>query len=168
MLRDDYWLAVKDGNPIAFDLFTRHYSYDPYADGRRERYGYRNRHLIVGPGEKLVLVGKDGRALFCWRRFRDASGQAGACCTAFRNESEMQGADLILEAELLALRRWPDESRFYTFVDPRKVRGNPPGGVFVRAGWRQVGITKWNKLLTLAKVVTPVERSAATLMLEAA
>src|SRR6266487_422908 len=63
-----YWLAVKDGDPRAFDLFSRHYSYQNYADKRRQLHGYRNRFLIMGPGEKLVLLGNDERALFGWRR----------------------------------------------------------------------------------------------------
>ena len=152
-----YWLGIKDGDPRAFDMFSRHYSYKPYADNRRKP-GYANRFLIVGPGEKLVLIGNDERALFCWRRFRDASGLDGVNCSVFRNESGQPGAALIEEAELFALRRWPDVAQFYTFVNPRQVQGTPPGSVFIRAGWECAGYTKVNKLLILVK---PALRNAA-------
>lgn len=159
-----YWRGVPDGDPRAFDLFSRHYSYQDYADGRRQLHGYRNRFLIMGPGEKLVLLGSDERALFGWRRFRDASGQTGINCSVFRNESGREGVELLLEAELVALRRWPDVARLYTYVDANMVRGNPPGAVFVRAGWRVVGRTKDRGLLILAKDVTRAMRAAAVLM----
>ena len=158
-----FWLSVRDGDPRAFDLFSRHYSYKPYADGRR-RHGYRNRFLIIGPGEKLVLLSGDGRALFGWRRFRDASHQDGVCCTVFRNEGPESAEPLILDAELCAIRRWSDVRRFYTFIDPRKVKGNPPGNVFRRAGWQFAGITKHNKLIILAKTITRAQLSAAVLL----
>jgi hypothetical protein len=39
----DGWLEVPDGDATARDLFQAHYSYRPYADGRRPL-------LFVGPG----------------------------------------------------------------------------------------------------------------------
>lgn len=158
-----YWLSVGDGDERAFDLFRRHYSYYTYADQRR-RYGYRNRFLIIGPGEKLVLLTADCSALFGWRRGSDASQQDGINCTVFRNEGTVESSELILDAELCALRRWPDAERFYTFVDPRKVHGNPPGNVFLRAGWRPAGRTKRRDYSILAKTVSRAERSAALLL----
>jgi hypothetical protein len=150
-LFDGYWLGVKDGDPRAFDLFSRHYSYQNYRDGRRNRYGYRNRFLIIGPGEKLVLLGVDSRALFGWRRGSDASQGFCVSCTVFRNESEYRSSDLILEATELAWARWPGE-RLVTYVDPRAVKSSNPGYCFIKAGWRKCGITKWNKLLIFEKL----------------
>ena len=132
-----YWLPIKDGDPRAFALFQRHYSYQAYADGRR-RYGYRNRFLIVGPGEKLLLLGADERALFSWRRYRDASQGQCVSCTVFRNEGDQRSSDLIREAAALAWRRWPGE-RLVTYVDPRAVRSSNPGYCFLMAGWRHCG-----------------------------
>lgn len=142
-----YWLSVKDGDPRAFDLYQRHYSYRSYADGRWH-HGYRNRCLIMGPGEKLVLLGADERALFGWRRYRDANQGYCVSCTVFRNESNHRSSDLIREAAALAWERWPGE-RLVTYVDPRKVRSINPGYCFLKAGWRKIGITKWNKLIIL-------------------
>ena len=46
-----HWLPVKDGDPRAAYLYQRHYSCHCYRDNRRACHGYRNRFLIVGPGE---------------------------------------------------------------------------------------------------------------------
>src|SRR5438477_2450709 len=93
-----YWFEVRDGDPLAFDLFKRHYSYRPYADGRRERVGYRNRWQFVGPGQKQILVTPHGDALFVWRKFIDKSGQCGLNCACFRNGSDILPSTLILDA----------------------------------------------------------------------
>ncbi len=139
-----YWIPTKDGDPAARALFHRHYSYAPYLDGRRPR-------LFVGPGEKMVLVGKDGRALFIWRKFQSADGQQGINCAVFRNESPLLSSELILEAEQEALARWPGE-RLYTYVNARKIRSVNPGYCFKKAGWKVCGETKWNKLVILEKI----------------
>lgn len=141
-----YWLSIKDGDPRAFDLFSRHYSYQDYADGRRQRYGYRNRFLICGPGEKLLLLGSDERALFGWRRYHDASQGYCVSCTVFRNEGDQRSSDLIREAAALAWTRWPGE-RLVTYVNASKVRSSNPGYCFIKAGWSKCGITKVNKLI---------------------
>lgn len=142
-----YWLSVRDGDPRAFAIFSRHYSYHAYADGRR-RPGYRNRFLIMGPGEKLVLLGADERALFGWRRGSDASQGYCVSCTVFRNESNQRSSDLIREAAALAWERWPGE-RLVTYVAPTKIKSSNPGYCFLMAGWRKCGETKCNKLVIL-------------------
>lgn len=146
-----YWQIVKDGDARAYELMTRHYSFRAYTDGRRERAGYRNRRLFVGPGQKLVLLSADGDALFVWRVFIDRSGQDGVNCAVFRNESGRRASDLIRMAEAMAWERWPGR-RLYTYVDSRKVQGSVPGYCFRRAGWRHVGYTKKLGLLIFEKV----------------
>ncbi len=147
----DYaWLIVKDGDERAAALFRRHYSFREYADGRR-RYGYANRFLVLGPGQKMLLLSPGCDALFGWRKFIDHSGQAGVNCAVFRNESAARSSDLILEAERLAWARWPGE-RLYTYVDPRAVASRNPGYRFKVAGWRACGYTKVKKLLILEKL----------------
>lgn len=134
------WLAVKDGDERAFALFRRHYSYHQYQDGRR-RHGYRNRFLMLGPGEKMVLLTPDCNAVFAWRKFIDHSGQTGVNCAVFRNESPMLSSVLILEAEKLAQVRWPGE-RMYTYVNASAIRSTNPGYSYKMAGWRTCGQTK--------------------------
>lgn len=72
-----YWQIVRDGDPRASFLYKRHYSCYQYRDDRRHNTSNPQRHLIMGPGHKLVLLGIDGLALFGWRKFIDGSGQGG-------------------------------------------------------------------------------------------
>jgi hypothetical protein len=142
-LDDVYWTKVVDGDPDALRLFERHYSYYQYKDGRSHK-------RFVGPGERLVLLGKNKDALFVWRKFYSRDGQTGVNCSIFRNESAVLSSDLILQAEVLALRKW-GPMRFYTYVNPRKVNSRNPGYCFISAGWRKCGRTKARNLLILEK-----------------
>jgi hypothetical protein len=137
------WQTVRDGDDSARAIFHRHYSYRPYADGRRPK-------LIVGPGEKLVLLRHDARALFIWRKFISGDGNEGINCAVFRNEGAERSSDLIREGDYIADLRWPGE-RHYTYVNPRAVRSVNPGYCFLVAGWRRCGVTKHNKLLILER-----------------
>ena len=145
------WFPVKDGDPRAYTLMTNHYSYQQYADGRRSNLTNPSRRLFVGPGEKMVLMTSDCLALFVWRKFIDKSGQNGVNCAVFRNESEHLSSELILEAEQLAWKRWPDE-RLYTYVNARKIESSNPGYCFKCAGWKFVGYTVSRKLHILEKL----------------
>lgn len=140
-ITDETWITVKDGDPTGHSLFRRHYSYKAYRDGRDPA-------LFVGPGEKMVLLTPDARALFVWRKFISGDGQEGVNCSVFRNESAGLASDLIREADRLAWGRWPGE-RHFTYVNPRKIRSANPGYCFLKAGWRKCGVTKWRKLLIL-------------------
>lgn len=137
------WIPVLDGNDSARAIFHRHYSYRPYADRRAPK-------LIVGPGQKLVLLWDDAKALFVWRKFISGDGQAGINCAVFRNEGERLSSDLVRAADAIADERWPGE-RHYTYVNPRKVRSSNPGYCFMVAGWRRCGVTKHNKLIILER-----------------
>lgn len=152
----DLWLPIKDGDERAAWLYARHYSAHAYADGRRGRYGYRNRFLIVGPGEKLLLLTPDCLALFAWRRFLDRSGQQGVNCAIFRNEGAFGGAvrssALILVAEGFARQKWGGV-RLYTYVNAGRVQSSNPGYCFQVAGWRRCGVTKRNGLLIFEKYI---------------
>lgn|SRR3990167_1487158 len=152
------WYGVKDGNTTARDIFNRHYSRHFYADGRKPK-------LFVGPGEKMVLMTPDFKALFVWRKFISGDGQRGVNCAVFRNEGNYLSSDLILEAEQLAWNTWPNE-RLYTYVNPKGIKSSNPGYCFLKAGWAKVGITKVNKLIILAKMpsghLTPAAAELAT------
>lgn len=137
------WYAIKDGNVIARDIFNRHYSRHFYADGRKPK-------LFVGPGQKMVLMTTDCKALFVWRKFISGDGQQGVNCAIFRNESGLLSSNLILEAEQLAWSMWPGE-RLYTYVNPKGIRSSNPGFCFLKAGWQKCGVTKVNKLVILEK-----------------
>lgn len=142
-LFDEVWIQVKDGDTACLLLFGRHYSKYHYKDGRK-------RNRFVGPGQRIVLVTADGKAMFVWRKFIDASGQQGINCSVFRNESDMLSSYLINEAVKIAWKRWPGE-RLYTYVNASKIKSTNPGCCFKKAGWRVCGQTKARKLLIMEK-----------------
>lgn len=150
LFKSNNWQIVKDGDPRAFDIMRRHYTFQKYQDGRRDLPKNPNRMLFVGPGEKLVLYHSAG-ALFVWRKFIDKSGQQGINCAVFRNESELLSSNLILAAEEIARQRWPQE-RFYTYVNAKEIKSNNPGYCFQVAGWRKCGKTQEKKLIILEKL----------------
>lgn len=147
------WIVVRDGDPRVSAIYRRHYSCYQYADNRRNNTANRNRHLVMGPGGKMILLSADERAIFGWRKFRDDSGQEGVNCAFFRNEGAFDrmvlSSELILAAEQLAWQRWPGE-RLYTYVNTKSVQGD--GACFKHAGWRKCGRTKINRLLILEKM----------------
>lgn len=142
---DGHWLAIRDGDPRAADIFSRHYSKYHYRDGRKSM-------RICGPGQHMVLMTVDCRALWVWRKFMMPSkdGQVGVCCSVFRNEGEVLSSLLIREACELAEARWPGE-RQYTYIAPTKIRSTNPGYCFKLCGFKTCGITKVNKLVVLER-----------------
>lgn len=147
---DGYWTRVKDGDERLAAIYFRHYSCHQYKDNRRQ-CGYRNRFLVMGPGEKMPLLATDGRAIFGWRKFKDASGQVGINCAFFRNEGDALSSLMILDAERHAWKRWPGE-RLYTYVNADAVQSRNPGYCFIKAGWRKCGHTKGG-LIVLEKLI---------------
>jgi hypothetical protein len=138
----NYWTLVRDGNKKAFELFSRHYTFRKW----RVRTG-KNGGRFAGPGQTMILLSKDERALFIWRKeLWRRDGQTGICCSVFRNESDtMLSSELIKEAVSLAKQRWPGE-RLFTFVNGRKIKSSNPGFCFIMAGWARCGVTKERKL----------------------
>lgn len=129
-----HWRPTRDGDPVALQLYLRHYSARQYTDGQP-------RSLFVGPGEKLVMVAHDDTAVFAWRKFDSMDSQQGVCCSVFRNEGRILSSRLIREADGVADLRWPGE-RHFTYVNPSAVSSANPGYCFLMAGWRRAGWTK--------------------------
>jgi hypothetical protein len=126
---DSTWIEVRDGDVSGRAMYGRHYSKHHYRDGRKPA-------LFVGPGFKIVLLTYDARALFVWRKFKDASLQVGINCSVFRNEGAGRASDLITAADAIAFARWPEE-RHYTYVNRKKIRPTrQPGRCFLKAGWK--------------------------------
>jgi hypothetical protein len=138
------WVEVRDGNPYALNIHSRHYSKYQYKDGRKP-------NRLVGPGERMVLITEDGKALFVWRKFKSMNNQDGINCAVFRNEGTRKSSALIAEAVKLAWDRWPGE-RLYTYVSSEKVRSVNPGFCFKVAGWKFCGKTKKRGLHILEKL----------------
>ena len=74
---EGHWLAIKDGDDRVRAIYLRHYSARHYQDNRLRR-------LFVGPGEKMVFLTQDCKALFVWRKFKSDDGQHGVNCAVFR------------------------------------------------------------------------------------
>lgn len=156
---DLYWVQVNDGNEAAFQIYQRHYT---YRKGRKRdlNKNKKNGKRMAGPGETIVLLGKDGKALFIWKKQKySQDGQVGINCCLFRNEGEYVSSDLILQAERVAQDRWPG-SRMFTYVNPRKIRArktgmkirkSKAGACFKHAGWVVCGVTKARKYIILEK-----------------
>ena len=49
--------------------------------------------------------------------------------------------------------KWPDAERFFTYVNPAKIRSTYPGFTFIKAGYEKVGLSKSKKLVIMAKEV---------------
>ncbi len=152
------WIAINDGDSRGYALMQRHYTFQAYKDNRRQCLSYRNRHLFVGPGEKMVLITPDNLALFVWRKFIDKSGQQGINCAVFRNEGPHLSSELITEAELLAANRWPGE-RAYTYVNAQKIQSSNPGCCFQKAGWRKLPEVTQRKGLVILETFLPTRNS---------
>lgn len=149
LFADTPWVPVRDGNLTVASLYDRHYSRNPASRGNAR---------CAGPGEKMVLLTPCVRAAFVWRKFidkcideRTGDPQVGVNCAVFRNEGAGISSELILSAMRLGWQRWPGQ-RFYTYVNPRRVRSLNPGYCFLMAGWRRCGFTKTRRLLVLEAV----------------
>ena len=98
---------VKDGDSRAYGLYRRHYSRRKHRDNRVHR-------KFVGPGEKLVLLSYDSRALFVWRKAHWKGGYEGVNCAVFRNESGHLSSMMIIAAEAYAMKRWSGHKLFHS------------------------------------------------------
>lgn len=129
------WLVTDTCDDAARGLYMRHYS-----SWKRPKNATNPR--FVGPGEVMVLVTVDYRAVFVWRKsmFR-MDGQTGIECTVFRNEGAGLSSSLIRQADAMAFKRWPGE-RHFTYVDPKAIDSEIPGYCFKRAGWKHIGESK--------------------------
>ncbi len=146
------WLLAKDGDPILFQIYRRHYSCLNKNPKIKQ---------FVGPGEKMVLTTPDYSALWVWRKFIDHAEpkQQGVNCAVFRKEGNGLSSDLILAAEEWAWDRWSGE-RLYTYINGKKIMSTNPGYCFLMAGWKKCGNTKGG--LTILEKVAPCQSRAAT------
>lgn len=134
---DHWWLASSGKfDEVGVSLADKHYS--------RRKPGSPQ---FMPPGQTIVLVSHDLRAVFgWWRPHPDAgitpmNGLDGWTCTIFRNEGPLLSSTMILDAERAIFARGhgcgPDG--LLTYVGVREVRSSNPGYCFLRAGWRKDG-----------------------------
>ncbi len=132
------WMVTHDANLDAKRLADNHYS--------RKTRGAR---FFCGPGEKLVLITPDKRALFVWRLNKIRwDGQKGVECALFRNEGAGLSSDLIKEAVKQAIKKWSGK-RLFTYVNPKAIKSTDPGFCFKRAGWKVMARERGRKKLLI-------------------
>ena len=130
------WRRVKKFDSSACQLADRHYS--------RRKIGAPQ---FMPPGQTIVLLSSDARAVFGWWRPDPRSGLIamngldGWTCTIFRNEGPARSSDLILAAEdmLYELAEGVGPDGLITYVWDQRVRSTNPGYCFLCAGWRRAG-----------------------------
>lgn len=142
-----YWVQVNDGNPAAFNIFQRHYTYGKNKQRDKNKHK-KNGKRMIGPGETILLLSVDEISIFAWKKQKySQDGQTGVNSCIFHNghtkedQFYLQSSDMILQAEQIAWARWPGE-RLFTYVNPRKIKSANPGYCYKQAGWKQIGITK--------------------------
>ena len=126
------WVRVTKFDPRAAALADRHYS-------RRTK----GSPQFMPPGETIVLLTADARAVWGWWRPHPASGIVamngldGWTCTIFRNESSILSSQLILEAEeyLYLANVTVGKDGLITYVFDKKIKSCNPGYCFKKAGW---------------------------------
>jgi len=129
--RGPAWRLGHKADPVGVRLADGHYS--------RRTPGSPQ---FMPPGETLVLVAKDERAVFGWWRphprsgLRAMNGLDGWTCSIFRRIGGKIASALILEAErFLAAEKTCGPDGLLTYVWDAKVRSEVPGTCFLAAGW---------------------------------
>jgi len=144
MDENGYWLEVSKFDPRVVGLYQKHYSSRKGVASSVWRM-----QGIQGPGESMVLLVVDCRALFAWRKgiYDTIPPQTGICCSVFRNTGDILSSELIKEADKLAWQKWL-ELRHFTFVNSDKVKSSHPGYCFIMAGWDYQRDEKGKPVLT--------------------
>lgn len=155
------WRRVTKFDPQACALADRHYSRRKPGSGQ-----------FMPPGQTIVLLARDGRAVFGWWRphpgsgLRSMNGYDGWTCTIFRNESPDLSSELILDAERAIAEAGLDigPDGLLTYVWDRKVRSSNPGFCFKAAGWRRIGRSADGRKTLLQKPIETLPASTTPLI----
>jgi len=155
-----YWIEVSKCSPVARDLARPHYS-RAKPDSRE----------LGPPGQKIVLVGRDGKAVWGshrpapWAGVKRMDGFEGHSCFIFRNDGGPLSSLIIREAVAYTARKW-GLAPFITYVAIEKVRHKrDPGRCFIKAGFHRVSVkerTKHGPMLRLEMSVDEVSRCSAS------
>ena len=131
-----HWRIVTKFDPTGCALADRHYSRRTIGSDQ-----------FMPPGQTIVLLSRDGKAVWGWWRPDPASGIVamngldGWTCTIFRNEGSTLSSELILDAELAIPEVGYDVGLdgYLTYVWDSKIRSVNPGYCFKIAGWKVRG-----------------------------
>lgn len=136
-----YWREVSKCDRKACEFARPHYS-RAKPDSRE----------LGPPGQKIVLMGTDGKAL--WGSHRPApwakgvsrmDGFKGHSCFIFRNDGGPQSSGIIRQAVAITAMEW-NLADFITYVAVNKVRRKrDPGRCFLKAGFKFIRIKEKTK-----------------------
>jgi len=151
-----YWVISDKGSKRALQLVERHYS--------RQKPGT---NQFCRPGDNLVLLGNDGKALWVSYRYHPSSrlkrtdGLNAWECTLFRNEGGRLSSDLIKEAVAITAKAWGiPEDGFVTYVNPKAIKSSNPGYCFQKAGFVRGGTSKRRGFVRLVLPASEMVRLA--------
>jgi hypothetical protein len=142
-----YWRVVSKCDRFAASFAAPHYSIaKPLAAE------------LGPPGQKIVLMGEDGKALWGshrpapWAKLGRMDGFLGHSCFIFRNDGGPQSSGIIRQAVAITAIDW-NLAPFITYVAIDKVRRKrDPGRCFIKAGFQPIRIkekTKHGRMLRL-------------------
>lgn len=171
LLSDYDFYSVRDGNRIALDIANRHYS----RIWKRGNYGAtqpkwpqgKNSNRFVGPGQRLILLGRNYDWLFVWLKSKyRKDNQNGVNCILFRNEGNELSSKIILKCESI----WDEVKgveRKFTYINANLIKSTNPGYCFKKAGWCQAGISQrglilFEKLPPLSEEVLDLQTEVST------
>lgn len=149
-----YWREVSKCDKEAIAFAAPHYSIaKPFSKE------------LGPPGQKIVLMGKDGKALWGshrpapWAGVKRMDGFEGHSCFIFRNDGGPLSSEIIRDAIAITALKW-GVAPFITYVAVDKVKKKrDPGRCFIKAGFHKVAVrekTKHGRMLRLemdAKIV---------------
>lgn len=131
----EHWFLAERGayDPLGVVLADGHYS--------RRKPGSPK---FLPPGQRFVLISRDGRAVWGWWRSKGVvamNGLDGWTCVIFRRLAGPRASALVLDAERAIGRLGFDcgPDGLLTYVFDRKVRSGNPGYCYKLAGWHIAG-----------------------------
>ena len=137
---EPYWIEVSKCDKDACEFARPHYS---RASPDSKELG--------PPGQKIVLMGSDGKALWGshrpapWAGIKRMDGFEGHSCFIFRNAGGPLSSLIIREAVAYTVIKW-GMAPFITYVAINKViHKRDPGRCFIKAGFRKVTIKEKTK-----------------------
>lgn len=133
-----YWIRVSKCSSVARAFARPHYSIaTPDAE-------------LGPPGQKLIWMGEDGKALWGshrpapWANVKRMDGFEGHSCFIFRNAGGPLSSLIIREAVALTALEW-GVAPFITYVAIKKVKSPNPGYCFVKAGFHKASVKEKTK-----------------------
>jgi len=134
------WSRISKRNKLACKFADNHYT--------RQKPGTTQ---FVAPGRSIVLFREKALWVSLEQKFQDHAWKGAWVNTLFRNESTELSSDLIRQACAVTRFNWGvNEHGIITMIDTKKVRWKKDFGYcYLKAGFKEAGITKVHKHLVL-------------------